>query len=163
MKALAVAGTELWASFGYTTVQEARSTPGTAGVMKAVADEGKFKVDVVTYPDVLIDREFIKANASRDYRNRYRIAGAKLTIDGSPQGFTAWRDRPYYSPVGNYPPGYLGYPSATPEQTIDAIDWAYAQGLQIITHSNGEAASDVLIASVRAAQQKQGAPIPARR
>jgi predicted amidohydrolase YtcJ len=158
MKALAVAGTELWASFGYTTVQEARSTPGTAGVMKAVADEGKFKVDVVTYPDVLIDREFIKANASRDYKNRYRIAGAKLTIDGSPQGFTAWRDRPYYSPVGNYPPGYLGYPSATPEQTIDAIDWAYAQGLQIITHSNGEAASDVLIASVRAAQQKHGRP-----
>lgn len=36
-------------------------------------------------------------------------AGAKLTIDGSPQGFTAWRDRPCYDPVGSYPPGYAGY------------------------------------------------------
>jgi hypothetical protein len=158
MKTLAIAGAELWASFGYTTVQEGRSTPGTAGVMKSVADEGKFVVDVVTYPDVLIDREFIKANVSREYKNRFRIAGAKLTIDGSPQGFTAWRDRPYYRPVGNYPPGYLGYASATPEQTIDAVDWAYAQGVQIITHSNGEAASDLLIASVRAAQEKHGRP-----
>jgi predicted amidohydrolase YtcJ len=156
MKALTVAGADLWASFGYTTVQEGRSTPGTSGVMKAVADEGKFKVDVVTYPDVLMDREFIKANASREYKNRFRIAGAKLTIDGSPQGFTAWRDRPYYRPVGNYPPGYLGYAAATPEQTIDSVDWAYAQGLQIITHSNGEAASDLLIASVRAAQARHG-------
>jgi predicted amidohydrolase YtcJ len=156
MKALTVAGADLWASFGYTTVQEGRSTPGTSGVMKAVADEGKFKVDVVTYPDVLIDREFIKANASREYKNRFRIAGAKLTIDGSPQGFTAWRDRPYYKPVGAYPPGYLGYAAATPEQTIDSVDWAYAQGVQIITHANGEAASDLLIASVRAAQESHG-------
>ena len=29
-------------------------------------------------------------------------------------------------------------------------------GMQIITHSNGEAASDLLIASIRAAQQKHG-------
>ncbi len=44
----------------------------------------------------------------RDYKNRFRVAGAKLTIDGSPQGFTAWRDRPYYAPVGDYPVGYCG-------------------------------------------------------
>ena len=31
----------------------------------------------------------------------------KLTIDGSPQGFTAWRDQPYYKPVGNYPTGAM--------------------------------------------------------
>ena len=32
-----------------------------------------------------------------------------LTIDGSPQGFTALRDWPDYDPVGDYPPGYAGY------------------------------------------------------
>ncbi len=83
--------------------------------------------------------------------------GAKLTIDGSPQGFTAWRDRPYFKPVGNYPPGYAGYPAATAEQVRDAIDWAYENKIQILTHSNGEAASDLLIANLKAATEKHGA------
>jgi predicted amidohydrolase YtcJ len=156
LKAFAIAGSELWSSFGYTTVQEARSVPGTAKAMMAAAEEGSFKVDVVTYPDVLVNRDFIKENASLAYKNRFRVAGAKITIDGSPQGFTAWRDRPYYAPVGNYPPGYSGYAAATPEQTIDSIDWAYDNDLQIITHAGGERAADLLIAAVSAAQAKHG-------
>ena len=35
------------------------------------------------------------------------------------------------------------------QQVLDAVDWAYANKLQIITHSNGEAASDLLIAAIR--------------
>ena len=81
--------------------------------MQTVADSGGLKIDVATYPDVLVDREIIKNSHSPTYKNRFRVAGAKLTIDGTPQGFTAWRDRPYYKPVGNYPPGYAGYPAAT--------------------------------------------------
>jgi predicted amidohydrolase YtcJ len=110
----------------------------------------------VVYPDVLVDRDYIKTNVSREYANRFRVAGAKLTIDGSPQGFTAWRDRPYYDPVGDYPPGYLGYAAATPEQVFGAIDWAYENDIQIVTHANGEAASDQLIAAHTASQKKFG-------
>ncbi len=155
-KAFFKAGTQLWARFGYTTAQEGRTMPAVVGIMKQVADAGELKIDVAVYPDVLVDRDFIKNNASRDYANRMRVAGAKLTIDGSPQGFTAWRDRPYYKPVGNYPPGYVGYQSATNAQVIDAIDWAFANGIQILTHSNGEAASDLLLAATRAAADKHG-------
>jgi hypothetical protein len=54
----------------------------------------------MTHVDVLVDRDFILEKASGDYVNRFRVAGAKLTVDGSPQGFTALRDRPYYAPVG---------------------------------------------------------------
>jgi predicted amidohydrolase YtcJ len=157
LKAFALAGAELWTSFGYTTVQEGRSVPGSVKAMMAAAEDGGFKVDVVTYPDVLVNRDFIKDNVSLAYKNRFRVAGAKLTIDGSPQGFTAWRDRPYYAPVGNYPPGYSGYAAATPEQTIGSVDWAYANDLQIITHAGGERAADLLIAAVSAAQGKHGA------
>lgn len=151
------AGTELWARFGYTTAQEGRTMPGALASLKTVADEGGLKIDIVSYPDVLVDRDAIKREYSPSYKNRFRVAGAKLTIDGSPQGFTAWRDRPYYKPVGNYPPGYLGYPAATAEQVADAIDWAYANNIQIITHSNGEAASDQLIAFIADASEKYGA------
>jgi hypothetical protein len=156
-KVFARAGAELWARFGYTTAQEGRSMASSAEVMRAVAAEGGFTIDVVTYTDVLIDRAYVKTHASRAYTNRFRVAGAKLTIDGSPQGFTAWRDRPYYKPVGNYPPGYVGYAAATPEQVIDAVEWAYANDVQLLTHANGEAASDVLIAALTAATAKHGA------
>ncbi len=155
-KALARNGAELWARFGFTTAEEGRSIPQTAEVLRQVADEGGFAIDVVTYPDVLVDRDWIAANVSDTYTNRFRVAGAKLTIDGSPQGFTAWRDRPYVNPVGNYPPGYVGYPAATSEQVIGAVVWAYANGIQIITHSNGEAASDLLLAAHATAQTARG-------
>ncbi|MCB1502079.1 MAG: amidohydrolase [Bauldia sp.] len=163
MKAIARAGAELWARYGYTTAEEGRSIPSTVDILREVGSEGGFKIDVLTYVDVLMaGGDYLKANASRDYQDRFRIAGAKLTIDGSPQGFTAWRDRPYYDPVGDYPPGYSGYASATPEQVIDAVDWAFANDVQIITHANGEAASDLLIAAVEAATEKYGAD-PERR
>ncbi len=150
------AGTEMWARFGYTTAQDGRTVPNAVKTMKAVAAAGGFKIDVVSYPDVLVDRELIKREVSHTYKNRFRVAGAKLTIDGSPQGFTAWRDRPYYKPIGNYPPGYRGYAAATPEQVNDAIDWAFANNIQINTHANGEASSDQLIAVIQAANEKYG-------
>jgi len=153
LRVMAEEGANLWARFGYTTAQEARSIPATSEVMKAVAKDGKFKIDVAVYPDILVDRDYIKSNISSSYANRFRIAGAKLTIDGSPQGFTAWRDRPYYDPVGNYPPGYVGYAAATAEQVFGAINWAYENNIQIVTHANGEAAGDQLIAAHTDAQK----------
>jgi predicted amidohydrolase YtcJ len=152
------AGADLWARFGYTTAEEGRAVPGIARIIKQVADEGGLKIDIEAYPDVLVDREFIRANVSREYRNGFRVSGAKLTIDGTPQGFTAWRDRPHYAPVGAYPPGYVGYPAAKPAEVADAIDWAYANGIQIITHANGEAAGDMLIAAIRAAKERHPGP-----
>jgi predicted amidohydrolase YtcJ len=150
------AGTAMWARFGYTTAQDGRTTPGAVKAIQAYADSGALKIDIASYPDVLMDREIIRTSRSNTYKNRFRVAGAKLTIDGSAQGFTAWRDRPYYKPVGDYPPGYLGYPAVQAKQVTDAIDWAYANKIQILTHSNGEAASDLLIAAVDAATQKHG-------
>lgn len=153
-KRFAREGAALWARFGYTTAQEGRSAPDTVAIMKQVAAEGGFAVDVVTYADVLVDRDIIKAGVSRSYTNRFRIGGAKLTIDGSPQGFTAWRDMPYYKPVGDYPAGYSGYAAANAEQVFDAVRWAAANDIQLLTHANGERASDLLIAAHGAAQAR---------
>ncbi len=154
MKSFAREGAKLWARFGYTTAEEGRATPQIADMLKQVAAEGGFANDVNAYPDVLVDRAYIKANQSNSFANRFRVAGAKLTIDGSPQGFTAWRDRPYFKPVGNYPAGYSGYAAATAEQVMDAVQWAAENDVQVITHANGERASDLLIAAHRAAQAR---------
>ena len=153
-KAFVRAGAKLWARYGYTTAQEGRAVPGFFALLQAVAAEGGLPVDVAVYADVLVDREFILDNLSGTYADRLRLAGAKLTIDGSPQGFTALRDRPYFDPVGDYPPGYLGYAAAPTEVFVEAIDWAYANGVQILTHANGEGAIDILIAAHEAAQAR---------
>ncbi|MFC3146713.1 amidohydrolase [Piscinibacterium candidicorallinum] len=156
MKVFAREGAKLWARFGYTTAQEGRATPATLKLLREVANEGGYQIDLAVYPDVLIDREAIRTNVSKTYTKRMRVAGAKLTIDGSPQGFTAWRDRPYYKPVGNYPKGYSGYAAASAEEVMSAISWATENDIQIVTHSNGERASDLLIASHMAAQARFG-------
>ncbi len=155
-KTFARNGAKLWASYGFTTAQDGRATPGTVKLMREVADEGGFEIDIDAYSDVLINRDAVRPMVSRDYKGHFRLAGYKLTIDGSPQGFTAWRDRPYYAPVGNYPAGYSGYAAATEKAVIDAIDWTYGQNVQIIVHSSGERASDLFISAVDAAAAKHG-------
>ena len=155
--AFARAGSKLWASYGYTTAQDGRSAPDIVKALRELGAAGELPIDVVAFPDVLEARDFIAQNGSREYESRVRVGGCKLTIDGSPQGFTALRDRPYYSPVGQYPAGYKGYSAITMEQTQEAVDWCYEHNFQILTHANGEGASDMLIAAIGAAQRKYGA------
>jgi predicted amidohydrolase YtcJ len=147
-------GAKMWSRYGYTTAEEGKAIPGIAKVLKKIADEGGFDIDVAAYVDALSDRDFIVVNQSRTYSNRFRVAGAKLTIDGALQGFTGWRDRPYYKPVGDFPAGYAGYPSATAEQVFDSARWAAENKVQLIAHANGERASDLLIAAHTGAQAR---------
>ncbi|MHC9237726.1 amidohydrolase [Pseudooceanicola sp. 502str34] len=158
-EAFAKAGADMWARFGYTTGQEGRSSAGNVAALKAVDAKGELPIDVVAFPDVLEARDFIEDTVSRDYDGHVRVGGCKLTIDGSPQGFTALRDRPYYDPVGAYPPGYKGYSAITEDQTMEAVDWCFSKGIQIITHANGEGASDMLIAAIEAAEETYGPPV----
>ena len=152
------AGSRLWASFGYTTTQDGRSSAAIVEAIRKVGAAGDGPIDVVAFPDVLEDREYIKANVSQVYKNRSRVGGCKLKIDGSPQGFTALRDRPHYDPVGHYPPDYAGYAAITEDQVQDAVNWCYENGFQIIVHANGEGASDMLIAALKEAQSKYSDP-----
>jgi predicted amidohydrolase YtcJ len=157
LEAFAKAGTQLWASYGYTTGQDGRSSASIVETAKSLAAAGEIPIDVVAYPDVLEARDYIAANVSKDYTDGVRVGGCKLTIDGSPQGFTALRDRPYYDPVGDYPPDYAGYSAIDMEQTQEAVNWCYENGIQIITHANGEGASDMLIEAIGNAQSEFGA------
>ncbi|MBF6616072.1 MAG: amidohydrolase [Candidimonas sp.] len=150
-------GTTLLSQYGYTTGQEGRATSTIVPFMQGAAAAGRIAIDVVAYVDVMENRDFIAKNVSQTYTNGFRVGGAKLTIDGSPQGFTAFRDRPYYKPPEDYRADYRGYSAVTSDQTFDAIDWAFANDVQIITHANGEAASDILLAAVSTAKAKHPA------
>ena len=119
--------------------------------MKRVADSGELAIDLVAYPDVL---EVDDVHPTGNYTNRFRVGGVKLTIDGSPQGKTAWLTEPYYVPPDGQPKDYRGYAAIDEKITYEAVEKAYANGWQILVHANGDAASDRFISAVRMARKK---------
>ena len=151
------AGVDLETSYGFTTADEGRATASQVKVMQAYAAANRLPIDIVAYPDVMNDAADALKH-SQTYVNRFRIGGGKLTIDGSPQGKTAWRDRPYFVPPPGQRPDYVGYAAVTNDQAMDAIDDAFKNNYQILTHANGEAAIDLFIAGVREATAKYGNP-----
>jgi predicted amidohydrolase YtcJ len=151
------AGAQFYASFGYTTCQEGRAMGSVLANMAEVASRGLLPIDVVAYPDILAAGDQLgTALHGREYRNRLRIGGAKISIDGSPQGKTALLSRPYHVVPAGLPPDYRGLQTATTEATIEAFSRCYERGWQILAHANGDAAIDVLIAAAREATRRHG-------
>ena len=84
------AGQEMALSYGYTTAQEGRAME-QHDMLAAFAEKGFWKLDVVSYIDYAFQQHMESKWNKKEYENRYRIGGLKLTLDGSPQGRTAWR------------------------------------------------------------------------
>ena len=144
-------GTKLLASFGYTTAQEGRASVAGLDAMKRVAEKGKLAIDLVAYPDIL---QVDNIQPTSAYTNNFRVGGAKLTIDGSPQGKTAWLSEPYFIPPEGQSKDYVGYAAIDEKTTTQAVEKAYANGWQILVHANGDAASDRFIDAVRTSKKK---------
>ena len=133
----------LYASYGITTVQEGAAQPQNIQDLKTAAQSGGLYLDVIAYqlfPDgAVIAEDFA---VSRTYKNRFRIGGIKLLLDGSLQGKTGWITRPYVSPPSGQPEGYSGYRIHTDESVASLFEAAYARDIQIIAHANGDRAID---------------------
>jgi predicted amidohydrolase YtcJ len=147
---------EMALKYGYTTAQEGRAM-GNHESMAAYAEKGKFKIDVVSYIDFTASKYMRSKWDSKNYTNHYRIGGLKMTLDGSPQGRTAWRTIPYLLPPDGAKPGYKGYPTIPDDKKVIAVyDSAFANNWQILTHANGDAAIDQLIRCMKPAAEKYG-------
>ena len=79
------------------------------------------------------------------YVNRLKIGGVKITIDGSPQGKTAFFTKPYLNggPGGekNWR-GELSFPEVTVQRMVKRV---YDLGVPLNLHANGDAAIDVFL------------------
>jgi len=156
-KALFAAGVQMYKSYGYTTALEGRATPGAVATMEAVAESGKLDIDVVAFPDIQGAAATMKGPwLSPTYIQHFRIGGIKLTLDGSPQGKTAWLSQPYYKVPAGQKEEYQGYGQFTDEQIQGYVEQAFEKGWQIQAHVNGDAAIDQYIKAVRLAEQKFG-------
>ena len=144
------AGQEMALSFGYTTAQEGRAMENHDMLVNA-SEAGKLKIDVVSYVDYLFADKYMSSKwNSKTYDNHYRIGGMKLTLDGSPQGRTAWRTQPYLIPPDGANKGYNGYPAIPNDSMVVAIyEKGFKNNWQIQTHANGDAAMDQMIRTMK--------------
>ncbi len=155
--AILKAGLDLYARYGFTTAQEGRASAPMIAIEAGLAKQAKLKIDIAIYPDIASSVDSIAGPLlSRHYANGVRIAGAKLSLDGSPQGKTAWLTKPYFKVPEGQKADYLGYPTFTDEQVKAYVDKAFANGWQLLTHISGDAAADQFILAVRAATEKYG-------
>lgn len=151
------AGQDMALRYGYTTAQEGRAM-GNNDLLIQMAEEGNLKLDVVSYVDYLfLDKYMGTKWNSKSYENHFRIGGMKLTLDGSPQGRTAWRTEPYLLAPHGATPGYLGYPAIAADEDVTAIyEKAFENNWQVLTHANGDAAMDQMIRTMTKAAEKYG-------
>jgi predicted amidohydrolase YtcJ len=150
-------GQQMYASYGYTTAQEGRASADSVAMMQMAAERGELLMDVVAYPDIVSDSKAMSSPYyASQYKHRFRIAGVKLTLDGSPQGKTAWLSHPYHVvPVGQEP-SYAGYPVFDNAKASAFIDQAYSNKWQLLVHANGDAAIDQMLDALEVAATKHG-------
>jgi predicted amidohydrolase YtcJ len=152
-----LAGQDMAKSYGYTTAQDGRTMQNHEFLAK-LADSSLIEIDVVSYIDYMfLDKYMDSKWNSKNYNNRYRIGGMKVTLDGSPQGRTAWRTQPYLLPPDGAAADYSGYPAIPNDDELLAIyERGFKNNWQILTHANGDAAMDQMIRTQKIMAEKYG-------
>ena len=149
------AGQLLYAAAGITTAQEGATVKPSLEAMQRAAAAGAHIIDVVAYPFVYDFDAILAANPVETwgkYTNRLKLGGGKITVDGSPQGKTAYFTTPYLTGGPSGEKNWRGEPGFTQEALDAFVQKLYGLGLPINIHVNGDAAVDMmLLAHERAA------------
>lgn len=151
------AGEATYVANGFTTVQDGKTDALSLQALLATSQSKVLDIDVVAYPDVVkvnIDTPTYQPFISRDYTNNFRIGGVKLTLDGSPQGKTAWFTHPYHRPPANHNQNFAGYGALSDTAALKWFNFAYNNNWQLMVHANGDAAIDQFIHSTEQVQAK---------
>ncbi len=139
---------DVYASFGFTTVQDGASSAGDIASLTRLASESGAQLDVVYYPAIRDIAQPLPDVPLHEYRGGVAWGGVKLILDGSPQGKTAFLREPYHVPPLGQTADYRGYP-IFPQQFVDAALARFLPaGIPVLAHANGDAAEDMLIEAV---------------
>jgi predicted amidohydrolase YtcJ len=141
--------TEKYIANGFTTIQDGRTSPTNLKSLLRFDSAGFLKVDVVSYPDLILFDSLplgldLTKLVSRTYasKHRFRAGGVKLTLDGSPQGRTAWFSKPYLPLKENKNTyKYNGYPAFKEDSILKRhLKTVFANKWQLLVHCNGDSA-----------------------
>ncbi|MDO4281127.1 MAG: amidohydrolase [Peptococcaceae bacterium] len=134
---------ELYIKNGILTIQDGASNAQSVDLCREAAREGLLKCDIVSYPcltmgetpEETVATVHENSDCVNHYVDRFKIGGYKIVLDGSPQCKTAWLSE-------DYTDGTNGYPWVTDAAVQRYVDIAVDEGLQVLTHCNGDAAGD---------------------
>lgn len=139
------AGQMLYAQAGVTTAHEGATHLANFQTMKRASDAGANIIDVIAYPFITdVDKVLAELPVTEwgKYKNRFKIGGVKVTIDGSPQGRTARFTTPYLTGGPSGEKDWLGeltFPQDTVNQMVRKV---YDLGVPLNLHANGDGAID---------------------
>lgn len=149
------AGQLLYAEAGITTAQEGATHLAQLHIIKRASDAGSNIIDVVAYP-FITDVDNILKEFPQDewlkYKNNFKIGGIKITIDGSPQGRTAFFSTPYLTGGPEGEKNWLGeltFPQETVNQMVKKV---YEMNVPLILHCNGDGAIDAFLKAYESAR-----------
>ena len=142
------AGQMLYAAAGITTAQEGATHAADIAIMQRAAAGGATLIDVIAFPFILDLDAILKDNPPDtfgSYKNHFKLGGVKVTLDGSPQGRTAFFTTPYLVDGPNGEKNWSGE-LPFPQDTVNGwFKRVYDLGLPLNVHANGDAAIDVLL------------------
>lgn len=142
---------QVYAGYGTTTIQSGGANSlAQVRRFRAVADREPLEAEVAVFaqPRAFLDDSL---QYERTYHNGLRVAGAKIFIDGSPQGRTAWVTKPYDEGPPGAPRDYVAYPTIEPDVYKARAAAMIQLGIPILVHANGDAAIDLMLDGVEEA------------
>ncbi len=133
------AAQEEYASHGIATAQEGLLNAALAPAYEEILHRGLLKLDVEAYvpPEEFAGLRERFSALQQTAPGRFRLAGEKIFLDGSPQSRTAWMREPYLGGGGE-----VGVSAMTDGQVEKAMAQAMDRGVQLLTHCNGDRAAE---------------------
>lgn len=146
---------DYYLSHGITTVQEGSASAQSFKLLQWAARLFLLKMDVVAYPNVLdMDKSITPKTVFGTYNKRLKVGGLKISLDGSPQGKTAFLTTPYHVVPEHKSADYRGYPIFSDSIAHGYIAHGFEKNLPLLIHTNGDAAIDQMLIGVEKAQAK---------
>lgn len=153
------AAIKLYSASGYTTVQAGGVTSSNARLLGWLSRLLRQPLRLAYWINhdsegfTLSDDSVLQHDELLLSPGYFHLAAVKVYADGSPQGFTAYLSRPYYSSApgieteeGARP--YRGYPQYQPEQWGQIIAHYWLRQMPLAIHTNGDAAIDDVLDGV---------------
>jgi predicted amidohydrolase YtcJ len=136
-----------YARYGLTTVQEGALQESHLPVLRAVAERGEMSLDFVALVFQPVAEKLIAEGQTQwgVYEKGVKLAGIKITIDGSPQGKTAYISKPYLTPVPHCHGDCRGVSALTADEVNELMLLSYKNDVQVYAHCNGDAAIDLML------------------
>ncbi|MCB0728293.1 MAG: amidohydrolase [Ignavibacteriae bacterium] len=142
------AGQMLYAQSGITTAQEGATHLSQLQIIKRAADAKANIIDVIAYPFITdVDKilEVFPQSGWGKYDNGFKIGGVKITIDGSPQGKTAYFSTPYLTGGPGGEKNWNGELTFPQDMVNGMVKKVYEMNVPLLLHCNGDASIDAFL------------------